>query len=97
MTSLAPSRRLRRLRRCLALLAAMTAILIAAACRLEALGRATAALAAVACLVAWVFVLEAEGRLAERVEQRATKRRLTGRGAASHRPVSRRSTRRKAA
>lgn len=97
MTALAPSRRLRRLRRWLALLALATAFLIAAACRFEAAARAVAALGAVACLVAWVIVLDLEGRLAERVEQRGSKRRPPVRGAASHRSPVRRTTRRKAA
>lgn len=97
MTALAPSRRLRRLRRWLALLAMATAFLIAAACRFEAVARAVAALGAVACLVAWVIVLDVEGRLADRVEQRGSKRRLPARGTASHRSPARRATRRKAA
>ena len=70
-----PIRRLRRLRTLLALLAAATALLIAAACRFESTARAVAAIAALGCLVAWVFILEAEGRLADRLERRGPRRR----------------------
>ncbi|GAB2522241.1 hypothetical protein [Lysobacter humi (ex Lee et al. 2017)] len=67
-TAPTPRRQLRRIRTLLALLAGATAILIAAACRLESTARAFAALATVGCLVAWAAMLEVEGRIAERVE-----------------------------
>ena len=64
-------RPLRRLRRVLTLLAGFTVLSIAAAFRLEAAGRAIAAVAALAGLVAWLAVLEQEGRTADRLESRS--------------------------
>ncbi|HEY4581601.1 MAG TPA: hypothetical protein VIG88_01860 [Lysobacter sp.] len=65
---------LHRLRRLLALVAALTAALIAAACHFQSLRRALAVLAAGACIVAWLALLEAEARAAERLETRARRR-----------------------
>ncbi|WP_133499598.1 hypothetical protein [Cognatilysobacter terrigena] len=70
----ATPRPLRRLRCALALLAVLTAMLIAGACRAEALARTVAALAAVGCLVAWLVLLDVEGRTAARLEARAHRR-----------------------
>lgn len=70
----AMSHPLHRLRRLLALVAVLTAILIAAVCRLEAVGRAIAAIGVAACLVAWLTLLEAEARAAERLEARSHRR-----------------------
>lgn len=76
------NRRLRRLRRALAFLAAVTALLVAVACRLESTGRAVAAIAALGCLIAWLVVLETEGRVADRLERRGQRRRTLPRHAA---------------
>ncbi|HEY4560999.1 MAG TPA: hypothetical protein VIG54_09705 [Lysobacter sp.] len=65
---------LHRLRRLLGLVAALTAVLIAAVCRLETMGRAIAAIGVAACLVAWLALLEAEARAAERLEARSHRR-----------------------
>jgi hypothetical protein len=67
-------RPLRRLRRALVLVGILTALVITAACRLEALGRVVAALAALACLAVWSMLLEAEGRACDRLETRAHRR-----------------------
>lgn len=75
----AAPRPLRRLRRALALLATLTAVLIAAACRFETVGRAIAAIGAAGCLVAWLTLLELEGRAAERFETRSHRRGTAGR------------------
>jgi hypothetical protein len=88
----ATPRPLRRLRRALVLVGIVTVLLIAAACRLEAVGRLVAALAALACLVAWSVLLDAEGRACERLETRSHRRiatRKPGR-AARARPAGRR-------
>lgn len=97
MARIAPHRRLRRLRGVLVLLAAATALLAAAAFRLESTARGVAAVGALACLVAWLVVLEAEGRMADGLERRGARRRLIGRGRATHRPGLRRETPRRAA
>ena len=70
----ATPRPLRRLRRALALLATVTALLIAAACRLETVGRAAAAIGALACLAVWVVVLELDGRASDRLDGRGPRR-----------------------
>lgn len=70
----APPRPLRRLRRALVLVGMLTVLLIAAACRLEAVGRIAAALAALACLAAWSMLLDAEGRACERLDVRMHRR-----------------------
>jgi hypothetical protein len=77
-----PPRPIRRLRRALVMVGTLTTVMIAAACRLEAGGRAAAALAAVACLALWCVLLEAEGRACDRLEARAHRR-------ASARPAAR--------
>ncbi|WP_407909783.1 hypothetical protein [Lysobacter claricitrinus] len=87
----ATPRPLRRLRRGLALLAVLTAMLIAAACRFEAAGRAVAAVAAVGCLAAWLALLEFEGRAAERLEARSHRRGIAhrhGRSSSRARPAN---------
>jgi hypothetical protein len=88
----ATPRPVRRLRRALVLVGTATVLLIAAACRLEAIGRVMAALAALACLVAWSVLLDAEGRACDRLEARTHRRAATrkaGRNSRS-RPASRR-------
>ena len=80
-----PPRPLRRLRRALVLVGALAAVLMLVATRLEALARTLAAVAAFACLVAWLVLLESEGRAAERLETRA--RRRIGRRHASRTPA----------
>lgn len=74
MSRISPSRRLRRLRSMLAILAGATALLVAAACRLETSARLGAVVGVGFCLVVWLFVLEVEGRLAERLELRGPRR-----------------------
>lgn len=69
-----PTRLLRRIRRALAAVAGLTLILIVAACRLGATSRLLAAAGVVACLVAWVLLLDVEGRLADRLERRGNRR-----------------------
>lgn len=91
------SRRLRRLRSILALLGIATALLVAAACRLEATARIAAVAGVAVCLVAWVFVLDAEGRLAERVESRLPRRRGPPPGPVARRGSARRTRKRRAA
>ena len=86
-------RPIHRLRRLLALVAVLTAVSIAAVCRLEAAGRALAAVAAVTCLGAWLALLEAEARAAERLEARGHRRmqpRAPLPASARSRPASRR-------
>lgn len=85
-----PRRPLRRLRRALVLVGALTAVLVLVASRLETMARAVTAIAAFACLIGWLALLEVEGRAAERLEtqaRRRTGRRLANRAAAHKRPV----------
>jgi hypothetical protein len=93
MARISSHRKLRHLRALLALLATGTAFSIVMAARFESTVRAVAAVAALACVVAWLLVLEAEGRMAERLERRGTRRRL---GLAS-RPAARATPRREPA
>lgn len=74
MSRTASARRLRRLRGLLGVLAAATALCVMAAARLESTGRALAAIGALGCVVAWLVLLEVEGRLAESVERRGLRR-----------------------
>lgn len=67
-------RRLRRLRGVLGALAAAAALCVMAATRLESTGRALAAIGALGCVVAWLVLLEVEGRLADSVERRGLRR-----------------------
>lgn len=96
MPRIASQRRLRRLRGLLALLAAAATLCIAAASRLDSTARGIAAVGALACVVAWLVVLEAEGRIAERLERRGGRRRL-GHARASQRPAPRRDAARRVA
>ncbi len=73
-------RRLRRLRGVLGALAAAAALCVMAATRMESTGRALAAIGAVGCVIAWLVLLDIEGRLADSVERRGLRR-----GAASRR------------
>jgi len=73
-TSTHPPRPLRRLRRSLLTVGLLTAVLIAAACRLEAVGRVAASIAAIGCLALWCALLDAEGRACERLEARSHRR-----------------------
>ncbi|MFZ5657123.1 MAG: hypothetical protein ACOY37_08740 [Pseudomonadota bacterium] len=91
-----PHRRLRRLRGLLALLAVATALFVTAATRLESTARGIAAVGALGCVIAWLAVLEAEGRIAERLERRGLRRR-SSRGRLPQRPASRRDPARRAA
>lgn len=68
----------------LAGVAATTALLIVAACRLEAMARIAAVGGVLLCLVAWVVLLEFEGRAAAQLEDR-----LRRRPAARRNPVRR--------
>lgn len=89
-------RPLRRLRRALAMLGALTVLLVAAAVRLESAGRAVAAVAAFACLVAWMVLLEREGRTADRLDAHAHRRtalQRPTRAASRPRPAGRRDRR----
>ena len=81
-----PPRPLRRLRRALVLVGALTALLITAACRLEAGGRLAAGLGALACLVAWSLLLDAEGRACDRLEARARRHGASRKSARTTRP-----------
>lgn len=92
-----PARRLRRLRAALGLVAALTALLIAAACRLESIGRGAAAVGVLACLATWVVLLDLEGRLAERIERREPRRSPAPRARARRTAGERRARRRRAA
>lgn len=87
-----PPRPLRRLRRALVLVGILTAVLITAACRLDAMARIIAAIGALACLAAWSILLDAEGRACDRLEARAHRRVSARRPArtARTRPSSRR-------
>lgn len=89
-------RRLRRLRGLLVFLAASTALLVAAAARLDSVARGAAAVAALACVIAWLVVLEAEGRVADRLEHRVPRRRLAH-ARKTQRPAPRRDAARRAA
>lgn len=66
---------LRRLRRLLVVLAAATAVSVAAACRLPLPGRLIAGAVAFAFLVCWTLLLEVEGRAAARAERVAGRQR----------------------
>ncbi|TCZ88086.1 hypothetical protein [Lysobacter sp. N42] len=90
------NRRLRRLRGLLALLAVATALFVAAATRLESGARGIAAVGALGCVIAWLVVLEAEGRIAERLERRGLRRR-GARGRVAQRSAARRAPSRRAA
>lgn len=79
MSRIVSNRRLRRLRGVLGLLATATALLVVAASRLESTGRALAAIGALGCLVAWLVVLDLEGRVADSVERRSLRRRAGSR------------------
>lgn len=79
MSRIASNRRLRRLRGLLGLLAAATALCVVLASKLESTGRAVAAIGALAGLVAWLVVLDIEGRMADRLERRPVRRRLAAR------------------
>ena len=69
-----PPRPIRRLRRALVIVAALTGLLIAAACRLDAAPRVAASIGAVAGLALWCMLLEAEGRACDRLEARGHRR-----------------------
>lgn len=97
MTRIASHRKLRRLRGLLTLLAAGTALSVALAARMESTTRAMAAVVALLCVVGWLVVLEAEGRLAERLERRGARRRPGLRGRAVARLGSRREASRRVA
>ena len=97
MTRTASHRKLRRLRGLLTLLAAGTALSVAMAARLESTARAVAAIAALGCVVGWLVVLEAEGRMAERLERRGMRRRLGLRSRMPARAASRREAPRRVA
>ncbi|WP_133479937.1 hypothetical protein [Cognatilysobacter segetis] len=92
MRATPPPRPIRRLRRCLVWVGILTALLIAAACRLDTAGRVIASIGAVAGLALWCALLDAEGRACERLEARSHRRsgsRSTARSARP-RPVGRR-------
>lgn len=98
MTRTTHLRRLRRLRSVLALLAAATVLLIAAACRFDSTARLAAAAGAALCLVLWVVVLDTEGRVAERLEARTPRGgRVRSRGGRTQRTSARREHTRRAA
>lgn len=75
MSRITSHRRLRRIRGVLGFLATATVVFVAAASRLDSTGRALAAIGALGCLVAWLVVLDMEGRLADSVERRSLRRR----------------------
>lgn len=97
MARIAPHRRLKRLRALLALLGSGAALCVAAALRFDSTARGIAAVGALACVIAWLVVLEAEGRMADNLERRHPRRLRAARPKSTLRPATPREPRRRAA